>query len=69
MNLKDICRTALATQGLLNSFKKHRKNRKTLPREHLIGRQGVKMFLLKVEKRIVIIQVLSQLEFLSLVKI
>jgi hypothetical protein len=26
---------------------KHRENRKTLPREHLIGCQGVKMFLLK----------------------
>ena len=26
---------------------KHRKNSKTLPREHLIGCQGVKMFLLK----------------------
>ena len=26
---------------------KHRKNLKTLPREHIIGFQGVKMFLLK----------------------
>ena len=26
---------------------KHRENRKTLPREHLLGCQGVKMFLLK----------------------
>ena len=35
----------------INAYKywadKHRENRKTLPREHLIGCQGVKMFLLK----------------------
>ena len=28
-------------------YKKHRENREKLPREHLIGCQGVKMFLLK----------------------
>ena len=58
-------------------FLKHRKNRKTLPREHLIGCQGLKIFLLKDafevfvnhKFRFVIIQVLSQFEFLSFVKI
>ena len=50
---------------------KHRENRKTLPKEHLISCQGVKMFLLKdhfkvffLNKfRIVKFQVLSQFEF------
>ena len=36
------CRTIWTNHGI-----KHRKNRKTLPRELLIGCQGVKMFLLK----------------------
>ena len=51
---------------------KHSKNCKTLPREHFIGCQGVKMFLLKDpfkvfsshKLRFVIIQVLSRFEFL-----
>ena len=53
--------------------KKQRENRKTMPREHLISCHGVKMFLLKDtfkgfsphNLRFVIIQVLSQFEFLS----
>ena len=61
----------------LTLTEKHRENRKTLPREHLIGCQGVKMFLLKdpfkvffrPKLRFVIIQVLSQFEFLSFVTI
>ena len=52
--------------------KKHRENCKMLPREHRIGCQGVKMFLLKDpykicgsshKLRFVIIQVLSQFSF------
>ena len=48
---------------------KHRKNRKTLPREHSIGCLGVKMFLLKDpffsfhNFRFVMFQVLSRFEF------
>ena len=51
-------------------FNKHRENYKTLPREHLIGSQGVKMSLLKDHLKyfchkliFVIIHVLSQLVF------
>ena len=52
-------------------FLKHNKNRKTLPREHLTGCQGVKMFLLKDpfkfcllhNFRFVIFQILSQVNF------
>ena len=60
-----------------SAFLKHRENREKLPREHLIRCQGVKMFLLKDpfkvffrhKLRFVIIQVLSQFEFLSFVTI
>ena len=62
-----------------NRRRKHCENRNMLPREHLIGCQGVKMFLLKdhfigffffsflYKFRFVIFRVLSQLEFLSFV--
>ena len=33
--------------GKTQVYVKHCENRKTLPREHLIGCQGVKLFLLK----------------------
>ena len=68
--LDDIC--------FYSFFEKHCENRKTLPREHLIGCQGVQMLLLKAtfkvfssshKSRFVIIQVLSQFEFLSFVTI
>ena len=57
--------------------KKYCKNRKTLRREHLIGCQGVQMFLIKYPFNVVFLHklrfvkswVLSQFEFLSFVTI
>ena len=68
----------LATESVCNNItEKHHENRKTLPREHLIGSQGVKMFLQKDPFKVVVLhklkfvifQVLSQFQFLSFVKI
>ena len=60
-------------RGSIDRFQKAFKNHKTLPREHLIGCQGVKMFLLKnpfkifssLKWRFVTIEVLLYFEFLS----
>ena len=41
------CNEDIFGADIITYIKKHRKNRKTLPREQLFGCQGVKMFLLK----------------------
>ena len=47
--IKHLCWTCVLInyEGGLQHTVKHRENRKTLPREHLFGCQGVKMFLIK----------------------
>ena len=42
-----IMRQHALPKAYSHQLKKHCENCKTLPREHLIGREGVKMFLLK----------------------
>ena len=73
--LKSFLAAALVVAAKTKRVKKHCKNCEKLPREHLIGCQGVTMFLLKDpfkvffghKWRFVIIEFLSQFEFLSLV--